>query len=89
MGHFTAMVWKNATKVGFGYAIGKADGWDMVYVVARYSPPTNYIGQEVANVGLPIKNLLSEQTNKPGKKMTPSEPVSTEPTVNVTTHYEG
>ena len=58
VGHFTAMIWKSAEKVGFGYAIGNIDGWDTIYVVARYTPPTNIIGQEVANVGLPIQDLL-------------------------------
>lgn len=44
-GHFTAMIWKSSTKVGFGIASGqKFDGvtWlNCVYVVANYLSPGN------------------------------------------------
>ncbi|CAH1803303.1 unnamed protein product [Owenia fusiformis] len=46
-GHFTAMVWKPTTLVGFGRAIG-ASG---TYEVARYVSPGNVGGQYHINVG--------------------------------------
>ncbi|KAK6069985.1 SCP-like extracellular protein [Seiridium cupressi] len=41
-GHYTQIVWSSTTNVGMGLAAG-SDG--AVYVVARYSPPGNYIGE--------------------------------------------
>ncbi|KAK9772565.1 putative CAP domain-containing protein [Seiridium cardinale] len=41
-GHYTQIVWSSTTNVGMGLATG-SDG--AVYVVARYSPPGNYIGE--------------------------------------------
>ncbi|KAH6695181.1 CAP domain-containing protein [Plectosphaerella plurivora] len=40
-GHYTQAVWKSTTKVG----IASASGPSGTYVVARYSPPGNMIGQ--------------------------------------------
>ncbi|CEF66858.1 CAP domain-containing protein [Strongyloides ratti] len=45
-GHFTQLVWKNSKQVGFG--ITEKNG--IVYVVCRYSPPGNYLGQFEKNV---------------------------------------
>ncbi|CAH0058611.1 unnamed protein product [Clonostachys solani] len=42
-GHYTQVIWKSTTKVGMAKAAG-SDG--SVYVVARYSPPGNYIGEK-------------------------------------------
>lgn len=42
IGHYTQMVWKNTQAVGIGVAIDP-DG--DLYVVARYYPPGNFIGQ--------------------------------------------
>ncbi|CAG9947581.1 unnamed protein product [Clonostachys rosea f. rosea IK726] len=42
-GHYTQVIWKSTTKVGMAKASG-SDG--SVYVVARYSPPGNYIGEK-------------------------------------------
>ncbi|KAK2041613.1 SCP-like extracellular protein [Colletotrichum somersetense] len=41
-GHYTQIVWKSTTKVGMAVA-SNSQG---TYVVARYSPPGNYIGQK-------------------------------------------
>jgi len=49
-GHFTQVVWKASEKLGCGYAV---DGSN-VYVVARYTPVGNYMGQFPDNV-LPPK----------------------------------
>ena len=40
--HYTQMVWKNTTHVGIASAISKTG---KVYVVARYYPAGNYIGE--------------------------------------------
>ncbi len=42
-GHYTQMVWKNTTHVGFGVAVCK--GGELL-VVANYSPAGNYMGQK-------------------------------------------
>lgn len=54
IGHFTAMIWKSAVKVGFGYAYGAQSGGFSIYVTANYSPVTNIIGQFGQNVPRPI-----------------------------------
>ncbi|KPM45259.1 hypothetical protein AK830_g1268 [Neonectria ditissima] len=42
-GHYTQVIWKSTTKVGMAIASG-TNG--KTYVVARYSPPGNYIGEK-------------------------------------------
>ena len=42
IGHYTQMVWKNTKKVGIAYAVSNKGS---VYVVARYFPAGNVIGQ--------------------------------------------
>ncbi|KAF8888246.1 CAP domain-containing protein [Infundibulicybe gibba] len=56
-GHFTQVVWKGTTQVacavancGAGTIFSQASG----YVVCRYSPPGNVIGQFPQNVGRPV-----------------------------------
>jgi uncharacterized protein YkwD len=41
-GHYTQMVWKNTTEIGMGVAVSKSGE---TYVVARYNPHGNFIGQ--------------------------------------------
>jgi hypothetical protein len=54
VGHFTAMIWKSVTSVGFGYSLVEENGGYSVYVVANYYPTPNYIGQYAANVPKPV-----------------------------------
>ncbi|KAL0939578.1 pathogenesis-related protein [Colletotrichum truncatum] len=42
-GHYTQAVWKSTTKVGMAFA---TDSKGATYVVARYSPPGNYLGEK-------------------------------------------
>ncbi|KAG6006859.1 hypothetical protein E4U21_006666 [Claviceps maximensis] len=56
-GHFTQVVWKNTKKVGCAWkkcngGAGKAVGY---YVVCKYSPPGNYLGQFGTQVGRQTK----------------------------------
>lgn len=50
VGHFTAMIWKSVTSVGFGYKIVPEKNGFAIYVVANYSPTPNVRGQYAANV---------------------------------------
>lgn len=42
VGHYTQMVWRSTTSVGFGYARAASGN---VYIVANYFPPGNFLGQ--------------------------------------------
>ena len=42
IGHYTQMVWENTTEVGMAMAVSKSG---KTYVVARYSPGGNYVGE--------------------------------------------
>uniref|UniRef100_A0A1I8I0J0 SCP domain-containing protein n=1 Tax=Macrostomum lignano TaxID=282301 RepID=A0A1I8I0J0_9PLAT len=46
-GHFTQVVWKASEEVGFGRAVSKSG---RVYVVGRYRPAGNYMGEFGKNV---------------------------------------
>jgi uncharacterized protein YkwD len=43
VGHYTQMIWRNTTKVGCGVARG--GGYD--FLVCRYSPQGNFMGEKV------------------------------------------
>ena len=49
-GHFTQVVWVDSTHAGFGMATGMYFGYHAIWIVARYSPPGNYVGQYSSNV---------------------------------------
>ena len=51
-GHFTQVVWKGTSEVGFGKA---KDAKGLVIVVASYRPPGNIAGQFKNNVLAPKK----------------------------------
>ena len=46
VGHFTQVIWAGTTELGCG--IARCGGQDIF--VCNYSPPGNYVGEEVANV---------------------------------------
>lgn len=60
IGHFTQMIWKTCTKVGFGFAVGKYRGRKGEFIVARYNPPGNYSGKFIKNVP-PLLPELAKQ----------------------------
>ncbi|XP_078362816.1 ectin-like [Oculina patagonica] len=50
-GHFTQVIWKGTTRVGAALKkIVNSQGYTETYIVARYSPQGNIIGQFDANV---------------------------------------
>jgi uncharacterized protein YkwD len=49
-GHFTALVWKNTTKIGVGRVAGQGKQYWETYIVANFSPAGNMGGQYVMNV---------------------------------------
>lgn len=49
-GHFTALVWKNTTKIGVGRVAGQGKQYSETYIVANFSPAGNMGGEYVTNV---------------------------------------
>ncbi len=49
-GHFTQLVWKGSNQLGVGRAEAKRDGVICTYVVARYRPAGNFLGEFNRNV---------------------------------------
>ncbi|XP_028406916.1 uncharacterized protein LOC114529346 isoform X2 [Dendronephthya gigantea] len=66
IGHFTQVVWKDSLQLGIGYA--RSADRTKVYVVARYTPPGNFIddGQHTENVKVPGYILDTFQNNCDG-----------------------
>jgi len=58
-GQFTAMIWRDVSKVGFGYAVGKGqrEGTLDLVVVGRYFPKPNVIGQFWQQVQPPVSSF--------------------------------
>ncbi|KAJ3887050.1 CAP domain-containing protein [Lentinula edodes] len=52
-GHFTQVVWKSTTSVACAIATCNFLGNGTGYLVCRYDPPGNYLGQFAQNVGRP------------------------------------
>ena len=49
-GHFTQVVWKESTLLGIGRAESEQGGMKCAYIVGRYKPAGNYIGEYQQNV---------------------------------------
>ena len=49
-GHFTQVVWKGSTELGIGRAEVERDGMKCAYIVGRYRPAGNIIGDYPQNV---------------------------------------
>jgi hypothetical protein len=49
-GHFTQIVWKGTSEVGFGISLAKSNRWFKMYCVANYYLPGNIRGQYTSNV---------------------------------------
>jgi len=50
IGHFTALVWKNTTKLGVGRVAGQGTKWWETYIVANFMAGGNVAGEYVTNV---------------------------------------
>jgi uncharacterized protein YkwD len=54
IGHFTAMIWKNAKYIGIGVSEAYVNGYYVAVVVTEYSPVTNVLRQYIQNVPKPL-----------------------------------
>ncbi|PAA50171.1 hypothetical protein BOX15_Mlig027945g1 [Macrostomum lignano] len=63
-GHFTQVVWKASEEVGFGRAVSKSG---RVYVVSRYRPAGNYMGEFGKNVLPPADGKIVLPETEQGK----------------------
>ncbi|KAF8978699.1 CAP domain-containing protein, partial [Cyathus striatus] len=60
-GHFTQVVWKSSTSIACAIAncpAGTIFNQTSKYVVCRYAPPGNYLGQFPQNVGHPQAQIM-------------------------------
>jgi hypothetical protein len=62
VGHYTQMIWQNTLQCGCGLATS-ATNWD--YLVCRYNPPGNAIGQTVYNIDYHWNDLGGYMTSSP------------------------
>jgi Cysteine-rich secretory protein family len=58
VGHYTQMIWHNTTHVGC--AIARSEGDE--YLVCRYSPPGNWIGQDPQGARAPSKQNIRKKS---------------------------
>jgi hypothetical protein len=80
-GHYTQVVWPTTTKFGMGQATG-SNGW--TYVVARYSPQGNYMGQSATGGQNPNSVSATSRFKEPSKneeKITGLNPIGGPPAV--------
>ncbi|KAG5441917.1 Golgi-associated plant pathoproteinsis- protein 1, variant 2 [Clonorchis sinensis] len=67
-GHFTQLIWKSTVKAGFGVASTK-DG-HQIFIVGRYMPPGNMLGEYLKNVPPPVADSAQLST----KHILPTRP---------------
>ena len=65
-GHFTQVIWKSTTDFGIGRAAAVHDGLLCTYIVARYRPAGNFLGEFQENV--PKGQFSAEQCVNLAKK---------------------
>ena len=65
-GHFTQVIWKSTTDFGIGRAAAVHDGLLCTYIVARYRPAGNFLGEFPENV--PKGQFSAEQCVNLAKK---------------------
>ncbi|MFM9851481.1 MAG: CAP domain-containing protein [Sphingomonadaceae bacterium] len=58
VGHYTQLIWRSTTMVGCAIASNAADD----YLVCRYDPPGNWIGQDV------LQPVAANQVTKPTRR---------------------
>ena len=55
--NYSQLIWKSSTRLGCGMAsIVRQDGSRDWYMVARYSPPGNFVGDYTNQVARPVSN---------------------------------
>jgi hypothetical protein len=63
VGHFTQIVWKGTSQVGFGLAVAQDGRNKKYYCVGNYKAPGNYRGQYTSNV-FPYSTSTNSQTTQ-------------------------
>lgn len=58
VGHYTQMIWHNTTHVGCAIARDNEDE----YLVCRYSPPGNWIGQDAQGTATQLKQNIKKKS---------------------------
>ena len=90
-GHFTQVVWKSSITLGIGKAVVPKGGMKCTYIVARYRPPGNYMGQfqnEVSpgtfsqSLCSKLDDMLKDISNAPGAGLPPQGPPVSNPSVS-------
>lgn len=59
--HFSQMIWKETSMVGYGYATNASSNCGRYFIVSRYFPPGNFWGRFKENV-LPLNTNQSSKT---------------------------
>jgi uncharacterized protein YkwD len=58
VGHYTQMIWHNTTRVGCAVANSESDE----YLVCRYSPPGNWLGQDPQGIAVSSKQSIKKKS---------------------------
>ena len=93
-GHFTQVVWKSSVTFGIGKAVVKKGNMKCTFIVARYRPPGNYMGQfqtEVLRGSFTesmcgkLDDMLKDISNAPGAGLPPKGRPVSNPSVSQST----
>ena len=89
-GHFTQVVWKSSAKLGIGKSTAKKGNMMCTYIVGRYRPPGNFMGQfqkEVLqgtyskDVCGKLADMIKDLSNIPGAGIPPKGGPVSDPSV--------